>query len=257
MGAGDLGTRSAGVMSAVILFLAVIAVVAGWWLSQQRLMAKPWLDVGSVGDVPSWTGPSLPLAKVGLGVFLAVAGCLFALLVSVYFMRIDIEATEGAAGSGTVLRAMPAPRLLWLNTGVLIVSSVALQCAQIAARHGQRDATRDGLLLGAVSACVFLLGQLLVWRQLVDAGYFAAGNPANAFFYLITGVHGLHVTGGLVALGRTLGKVWSDVAIARLRLSVWLCTVYWHFLLLIWLIIFALLMGWADDFIVICRALVI
>ena len=46
-------------MSAVILFLAVVAGVAGWWLSQQQLMAKPWLDVGSVGDEPSWTGPSM------------------------------------------------------------------------------------------------------------------------------------------------------------------------------------------------------
>jgi cytochrome c oxidase subunit 3 len=249
-------------MSVIILFLAVIAVIAGWWLSQQQLMAKPWLDVGSIGDLPAWGETSLPAAKVGLGVFLAVAGCLFALMVSAYFMRIDIAATTGAAttGAGTsggMLRGMPAPRLLWLNTGVLVVSSVALQCTRIAARHGHRDAVRDGLLLGGLSALVFLAGQLLVWRQLVGAGYFAASNPGNAFFYLLTGVHGLHVTGGLVALGKTFAKVRRGAAIERLRLSVWLCTVYWHFLLVVWLVIFALLMGWADDFIVICRALVI
>jgi cytochrome c oxidase subunit III len=244
-------------VSVIVLFLAVIAIIAGWWLSQQRLMAKPWLDVGSIGETPAWGGSSVPAAKVGLGVFLAVAGCLFALLVSAYFMRIDIATTSGATTTGTVLRTMPVPGLLWLNTAVLVVSSVALQCAQIAARHGQRDAVRDGLLLGGVSALVFLAGQLLVWRQLVDAGYFAASNPGNAFFYLFTGVHGLHVTGGIVALGKTFGKVRSGVAIERLRLSVWLCTAYWHFLLLVWLVIFAVLTGWADDFIVICRTLVI
>jgi cytochrome c oxidase subunit 3 len=242
-------------VSVIVLFLAVIAIIAGWWLSQQQLMAKPWLDVGSIGDTPAWAGSSMPAAKVGLGVFLAVAGCLFALLVSAYFMRIDI-ATTGATSTGAVLR-MPVPRLLWLNTAVLVVSSVALQCAQIAARHGQREAVRDGLLLGGASALVFLAGQLLVWRQLVDAGYFAASNPGNAFFYLFTGVHGLHVAGGIVALGKTFGKVRRGVAIERLRLSVWLCTAYWHFLLLVWLIIFAVLTGWADDFIVICRTLVI
>ena len=244
-------------MSVIVLFLAVIAIIAGWWLSQQRLMAKPWLDVGAIGDTPAWAGSTVPPAKIGLGVFLAVAGCLFALLVSAYFMRIDIATTPGATATGAVLRTMPVPWLLWLNTGVLVVSSVALQCAQIAARHGQRDATRDGMLLGGVSALVFLAGQLLVWRQLVDAGYFAASNPGNAFFYLFTGVHGLHVAGGLVALGKTFGKVRSGVAIERLRLSVWLCTAYWHFLLLVWLIIFAVLTGWADNFIVICRALTI
>jgi cytochrome c oxidase subunit 3 len=239
-------------VSIIILFLAVIAVIAGWWLSQQQLMTKPWLDVGSIGDLPAWNGSTVPPAKVGLGLFLAVAGCLFALLASAYFMRIDIGPTNGV-----VLRTMPTPRLLWLNTGVLVVSSVALQCAQIAARHDHKDAMRDGLILGGVSALVFLGGQFLVWRQLVDAGYFAASNPANAFFYLLTGVHGLHVAGGLVALGRTFGKVWGGVTVEQLRLSVWLCTAYWHFLLLVWLLILALLTGWADDFIVICRALVI
>jgi cytochrome c oxidase subunit III len=244
-------------MIAIILFLAALAVVAGWWLSRQRLMAKPWLEVDSVGGVTAWDGSTVPAAKVGLGVFLAVAGCLFALLFSAYIMRIEIETTPGAVATGTVLRAMPVPRLLWVNTAMLVVSSGALQCALIAVRHGQRDTIRDGLLVGAVSAVVFLAGQLVVWRQFVDAGYFAAGNPANAFFYVLTGIHGLHVAGGLVALGMTMAKVWRGVAIERLRLSVWLCTVYWHFLLVIWLITFALLTGWADDFIVICRALAI
>jgi cytochrome c oxidase subunit 3 len=244
-------------MIAILLFLAVLAVVAGWWLSRQRLMAKPWLEVDSAGGVSAWGGPSVPSAKVGLGVFLAVAGCLFALLFSAYIMRIDIEKTPGAVATGTVLRAMPVPRLLWVNTAMLVVSSGALQCAYVAVRGGQRGAVRDGLLIGTMSTIVFLAGQLLVWKQLVDAGYFAAGNPANAFFYVLTGIHGLHVAGGLVALGTTMAKVWGDIAIERLRLSVWLCTVYWHFLLTIWLVTFALLTGWADDFIVICRALTV
>jgi cytochrome c oxidase subunit 3 len=94
-----------------------------------------------------------------------------------------------------------------------------------------------------------------VWQQLNTGGYFLAANPANAFFYLITAVHGLHLLGGLVALGRTIVKAWRGVEIPRLRLSVELCTMYWHFLLLVWLILLALLTGWADDFVTICRQL--
>jgi cytochrome c oxidase subunit 3 len=240
----------------MILFLGVVTVIAGWWLAQQRLMAKPWLDVSTVGDLPAWGGSSVAPAKVGLGVFLAVAGCLFALLVSAYFIRIDIAAVTEAGTGRPMLRDMPGPRQLWFNTGALVLSSIAMQCALIAARHGHRDATRDGLVLGGLSGVVFLVGQILVWRQLVDAGYLAASDPANAFFYLLTGVHGLHVAGGFVALGRTFVKLRQGIAIERLRLSVWLCTVYWHFLLLVWLLIFALVMGWADNFIIICRALV-
>ena len=100
-----------------------------------------------------------------------------------------------------------------------------------------------------------MIGQLLAWQQLNVAGYFLTANPANAFFYLITAVHGLHVLGGLAALGRTIAKAWRGVEVSRLRLSIELCTMYWHFLLLVWLILLALLTGWADDFAAICRQL--
>ena len=104
------------------------------------------------------------------------------------------------------------------------------------------DGVKVGLLGAGSFAFVFLAGQLLAWQQLVDLGYFAATNPANGFFYLVTAVHGLHLLGGLVAWGRTAEKVWSGFAPAKVRLSVELCAVYWHFLLVVWLVLFALLL---------------
>ena len=77
-------------MSVIILFLAVIAVIAGWWLSQQRLTAKPWLEEGPVGDFPGTDAMTVPAAKIGLGVFLAVVGSLFALFISAYSMRMSM-----------------------------------------------------------------------------------------------------------------------------------------------------------------------
>ena len=82
-----------------------------------------------------------------------------------------------------------------------------------------------------------------------------AANPANAFFYLLTGVHGLHLVGGLVALGRTADKVWRSFAVNQVRSSVQLCAVYWHFLLALWLVLFGLLTPWVGEFAVICRQL--
>ena len=75
----------------MLLFLAVIAAISGWWLRQQRLTAKPWL-AQSMADFSARTGAGrcCPAAKIGLGVFLAVAGCLFALLISAYIMRASI-----------------------------------------------------------------------------------------------------------------------------------------------------------------------
>ena len=229
-------------MSAIVLFMAGIAVIAGWWLSHQRLTAKPWLEEGEIGDLPG-ERPSLLPARIGLGVFLAVVGSLFALVTSAYLMRMDLPDW----------RTVPIPTLLWFNTGVLVLSSVTLQLAQVAARYEDRDVVIAGLLAGGVSAVTFLAGQLLAWQELRNAGYFLTANPANSFFYLITGLHGLHLLGGLVALGRTIAKAFSGLALPQLRLSVELCTTYWHFLLLVWLILFGLLNGSADDFLKICR----
>jgi cytochrome c oxidase subunit III len=88
-----------------------------------------------------------------------------------------------------------------------------------------------------------------------DAGYLLITNPGNAFFYLITGAHALHVLGGLVALGRTADKVRRNADSGEVRLSVELCALYWHFLLLVWLVLFALLTGWAGEFVALCRGL--
>jgi len=137
----------------------------------------------------------------------------------------------------------PAPQvsLLWANTFVLILSSIALQWAQYSVRRGQIDAMRVALLATGAFTVVFLFGQVLAWRQLATMVYFEVTNPAIAFFYLITGLHGLHLLGGLVAWGGTVAKVWGDFDVAKVRQSVELCTVYWHFLLLVWLVLFGLL----------------
>jgi cytochrome c oxidase subunit III len=220
-------------MAFTAAFLAVVAAIVIWWLSHQRLASKPWLEEGVIGDLPAAGAPRASTAKIGLGVFLAVAGSLFALFSSAYMMRMHM---------GADWRPLPVPPLLWLNTGVLIASSVALHRAQVAARGNNMNGVREAVLAGGLLALAFLAGQLLAWRQLDAAGYFLASNPANSFFYLLTAVHGLHVLGGLVALARAAGRVWSGEDADRVRLSVELCAIYWHFLLFVWLVLFALLL---------------
>jgi cytochrome c oxidase subunit 3 len=232
-------------MSVIILFMAGIAAIAGWWLSQQRLTAKPWLEEGLSVDFREQSTSSLPPAKIGLGVFLAVVGSLFALFISAYSMRMSMVDWQ----------ALPMPRLLWFNTAVLLLSSVALQGTQVAARRNHIDGVILGLCAGGASAITFLIGQLLAWRELSIAGYFLASNPANSFFYLMTAVHGVHLMGGLAALGRTTAKVWHGAPATEVRLSVELCAIYWHFLLLVWLVLLGLLTGWTDNFVDICRRL--
>jgi cytochrome c oxidase subunit III len=233
-------------MIIIIVLLLVIGGIAGWWLSQQRLMSKPWLEEGSVAAYPGTESGSMPPAKVGLGFFLAVVGALFALFGSAYFMRMGVSDW----------RALPVPRLLWLNTGVLALSSVAIHSALVAARRNQPDMVRLGLGTAGVTAIAFLAGQMMAWRQLVMEGYFLADNPANSFFYVLTALHGLHIMGGLIGLAVTTAHAWMpDWPHERLKLGVEMCAMYWHVLLFVWLGLFVLLMGWAASLVEICSRL--
>jgi cytochrome c oxidase subunit III len=197
-----------------------------------EMTVKPWAaDQGKIDDLHAGPTSIRAAKRVALRVFLAVVAVLFMLLVTAYVGRMAYEDWRPA----------PQVSLLWANTFVLILGSVAFQWAQYSVRRGWMDAMRAGLLAGGAFTVVFLFGQLLAWRQLATMVYFDVTNPAIAFFYLITGIHGVHLLGGLVAWGRTVAKVWGDIDAAKVRHSVELCTTYWHFLLLVWLVLFGLL----------------
>ena len=222
-------------MTITLLFMAAIMGVIAWWLLKQSVNTRPWEASVNYVSGRDISGRSLPQpdAKLGLFIFLTVVTSLFALFISAYFMRMKMGDW----------RPLPDPDLLWLNTGVLILSSIALQWAQVAAKREKVDSVRNGLLAGGFFAFIFIGGQLLAWQQLADAGYYAHSNPANAFFYLITGLHALHLLGGVVAWGMTTIKLLGGTEVARVRLSVELCAVYWHFLLVVWLILFGLMLS--------------
>src|SRR5215208_4700624 len=140
-------------MSTIVLFLLGILCAAGWWLWRQGLASKPWLHVGVLAGAPGANAPSVPTAKIGLGVFLAVAGCLFALFVSAYSMRMQMADWW----------PMPVPTILWLNTGILVLSSIAVSWAKASCRKSDIDRTRMGLVAAFLLALAFLAGQVAAW----------------------------------------------------------------------------------------------
>ena len=197
----------------------------------RQITEKPWLPGRSKEELPEGSVYSLPAPTIALRLILAVATVVFTLFIVAYGDRMALSDW----------RPLSEPSVLWANTIILILSSAAWHWATINARQGRLDGVKTGLLAGGGFAFVFLIGQYWAWRQLADAGYYAETNPAYAFFYLLTAVHAIHLLGGLVAWARTVVKVWTGEEVARVRLSVELCAVYWHFLLVVWLVLFALL----------------
>jgi len=219
-------------VTVTLIFLAVIMVTVIVWLLRQTLNVQPWVSDAAADAV---SGASLPThtKTIGLTTFLAVATSLFALFVSAYTLRMQM----------VDWRPLPEPNLLWINTGFLVLASVAYQWTRGRAIKGHNSAVKIGLLVSGILSILFLVGQLIAWRELSGAGYYLSSNPANAFFYLLTAVHGIHLLGGLYVWARSTVKAWFGVDTEAVRLSIELCTVYWHFLLLVWVVLFGLLLA--------------
>ena len=219
-------------MTIGLVFLSLLMVLIVGWLVRQTIGVQPW---NAQQPIPAMAaGSAGPLAaKAALWVFLGVASSLFALFASAYAMRLGLADWS----------PLPRPRLLVLNTAFLVGASLAMQWTVRVARQGDRSGVRRGLGVSGLLTLGFLAGQLYVWKQLVDAGYFVSTSAATSFFYLFTAVHGLHVLGGLVAWARASLRAWRGSDPAALRLVVELCATYWHYLLLVWLVIYALLVS--------------
>jgi len=216
-----------------LIFLAAIMATVIGWLLRQSLNTQPWDAHDPVENAPGRGIIETDPAKIGLLTFIAVVTSLFALFLSAYMMRMQLGDW----------RPVHEPALLWLNTVMLVLASIAFQLTRGAAKRGQALTVKVGLVVGGASTTLFLLGQLLAWQQLQASGYFVDGNPANAFFYLLTALHGMHLLGGMWVWGRTTLRLFSGADARSVRLSVELCTVYWHYLLLVWIGLFALLLS--------------
>ena len=228
-------------MKLSVAFAALATGIVIWWLIARRLVSRPWEGDGTTAGRESAGVLDPAPARTGLWIFLAVLTSFFALFITGYWMRMGHGMAEGVAPLDW--KPMVEPRILWLNTALLVLGSISMQWARHAANHGDGPRARMAWLCGGLFAVAFIVGQALAWRQLQAAGVYAAANPANASFYMLTGVHALHLVGGLVAWSRTSSRLLrADADLESVRLGVELCTVYWHFLLLVWLVLFGLLL---------------
>jgi cytochrome c oxidase subunit III len=154
----------------------------------------------------------------------------------------------GLSSAYIVLRGVPTwqtielPSLLWPNTAVLLLSSVAIDISRRAARRNDLQSMQRWLALCGVLGIAFLVGQVAAWRQLVNAGVYLPSTLQSSFFYILSGLHGLHLVGGVGALAFVLIKA------ARHRLTAFnyeplkLCALYWHVMDALWIYLFLLLL---------------
>jgi cytochrome c oxidase subunit III len=141
------------------------------------------------------------------------------------------------------------PRILFFNTLVVLTSSVTMYVARPRSRATvDRSGTVRAvdaphltwLYLTISLGFLFLAGQLLAWRDLVDQGLTLASSPSSSFFYLLTAMHGLHLLGGLAGLLYVIFRV-RHASTERALQAYKAASLYWHFMTVLWLYLFAML----------------
>jgi cytochrome c oxidase subunit 3 len=169
--------------------------------------------------------------QLGLWIFLGVIAMLFACFTSAIIVR---------RASGDWL-PVALPSSLWLNTAVLLASSVTLEWARRAARNVVLPSFRNRIAATLALAVVFVVGQFVAWQQLAASGMLLPTNPHAAFFYILSGLHLAHVLGGLGALLYVSGIAWFGSGFSRAGILKGTAS-YWHFMAATWLWVFAVLL---------------
>lgn len=191
------------------------------------------------GSGPHHGGFSPERYRIGMWVAIAAITMMFTALTSAYIVR--------AAGSSD-WQPLHMPRILLLSTAMIIASSASFAIAIKRLVYGNQTGYTRWLLGTLLLGLGFLVSQLAAWQNLRTQGIYLSSNPHSAFFYLLTALHGLHLVGGVIALGflfyhavtkRTPGEIGPRRLTAARTIGI-----YWHFMDALWVYLFLLLFLW-------------
>ena len=173
-------------------------------------------------------------AQLGLWMFLATVTMLFAAFTSAYLVR---EAGEDWS-------RVELPGSLWVSTLVLVASSVAVERARQAAEQRRWTQASAAMAMALTLGIAFLTAQAVAWRSLMTAGVYLPATPHSSFFYMMTGAHAVHVVAALLVLVWGAIRTWDGTGrrdLPRWRQVMSRCRTFWHFLLGVWIYLFAVL----------------
>lgn len=169
--------------------------------------------------------------QLGLWLFLATVVMFFAAITSSLIIR----------RSAPDWKPIFFPSVLWLNTGLLLLSSLTLEISRRSLKKSW-ESHRAWLAATTVLGFAFLAGQVYAWGLMARHGLFLPTSPHSSFFYLITCLHGLHLLGGIVWLTVANAYAARRVETSERQKSLGLMATYWHFMDLLWIYLFVLLL---------------
>ena len=150
----------------------------------------------------------------------------------------------GFSSAYIVLRGIPSwqavsiPSVFWGSTLLLLVSSLTIELTRRSIEKGAAVATKRWIIATGILGILFLAGQVLGWQQLVTAGVYLPSTLHSSFLYILTGMHGLHIVGGLAGLSYVLIHTLNNRYTPSSHEHIDLCATYWHFMDGLWVYLF-------------------
>jgi cytochrome c oxidase subunit 3 len=185
--------------------------------------------IGKPGPLPFGGVSAKGVGLWGIWTLIATEGSLFACLLFAYAF------TAVQQGRGWFPAELPALGLAGPNTAILLASSAAVWWGEKGLKAGKPRRLTLGLLIAIALGCVFVDVQLMEWKQKAAT---PLTNGYHSFFFIVTGFHMAHVVVGLMGLSAVL--LWNLLGYfdARRNTPVAVCSLYWHFVDVVWLFVF-------------------
>ncbi len=134
------------------------------------------------------------------------------------------------------------PLIFWYSSAVLIVSSIFMQFALFAAKKDEFGKLKTFIFISFLLGIIFLVMQYLGWQNLQSQGIYLKGNPSGSFYYIITGLHGFHLITGLIVILFSFYSSFKMNIHSKNLIRLEVCSIYWHFLDLLWIYLFGFLL---------------
>ena len=170
--------------------------------------------------------------KFALWIFIVSVFMIFAALTSAYIVR---------QSDGNWL-IFDLPNSFWITSAIILISSGTMHWAYLAAKKDDLETTKIAISITTVLGVAFLVGQFIAWGDLVKRNVYFVGNPSGSFVYVLSGLHGMHIIGGVIFLLIVLTATFRFRVHSKNLAQIEMCATYWHFLDALWLYLFVFLL---------------
>ena len=214
------------------------------------LLEKPWEESQVLID-NKHAGKTFGLSNQMSAVIIifGVSTAIFSLVFTAYLYSIPPE-----QDTTLILKN----KLLWINTLVLIFVTYFFSKISRDLKNNITNKLKNNIITVGVLSYLFLILQIILWYQLMNEGHFVSTNNYFSSYYIFTGLHGLHLLGGLFFWGKIGSRILKlkEEDYVKETKNLQALSIYWLFLFIVWLVFFGIMFIYNDSVIAWCKALI-